>query len=371
MATKSYIRRAPAPRTGHLVNVDSGSQTSVSSPRINGKLTLVPNPWTQSKDQVYGMMQGGNGKDLSYYPNPSSGVGAGQPDVSRARNAALLRARNRFRGKLYKGSAALGVTIGSYKQSREMIVARSTQIADSAALLASRASSDNSLRRRQSLSGSYLETVFGWQPLLSDIHASCMTVIQQADYLDFVRGRSQESFSGIHYFNPRSPDNYHGLVSVVISSQVRIANPNAWLLERAGLANPAAVAWDLVPWSFVVNMFVSTGALVNSITDFMGLEFKNESTTYRTRGVGDKFITNGLDPKNQNFAFASNQYSFQRASRIVGSIPRPPLMLKLPKANWELAAIAASLMVQKVKALDRILSVAPLTYKKRVFFRGS
>lgn len=354
-----------APKSGQVVLKDSVFQRSVSSPRVNGKLKLQPNPWLLQKRSVFGMVQGGNSKDYSYYPVPGMGNAMYSSTVISARNAALLKARNRFRAKLYKGSAALGVTIASYRQSREMIVNRATNIADSAKLLLGRMNRDSSLLRHHSAAGSYLETVFGWQPLLADIHASCMTVIQQADYLDWVRGRRTEQFLGEDWFNSDSPDRFFGMATVSISAQVRIKNPNLWLLERAGLINPMAVAWDLVPWSFVVNMFVSTGALVNSITDFMGLEFREESTTYATRGIGNRYVTNGLQRVHPHFAWAMNGYTFKDASRVVGPIPRPPLMLKLPKADWSLAAIAASLMVQRVKALDRFFSLTPVYRPKR------
>lgn len=365
MADLNLIEFQNAPKTGHVVLKDSVYQRSVNSPRVNGRLKLQPNPWLLQKRSVFGMVQSGNSRDLSYYPVPGMGNGHYSSSASAARSAALLKARNRFRAKLYKGSAALGVTIASYRQSREMIVARATNIADAAKLLRGKMDKDSSLLRHHSVAGTYLETVFGWQPLLADIHASCMTVIQQADYLDWVRGRGSDFFDGVEWFNSDSPDRFYGMATVSISAQVRIKNPNLWLLERAGLINPMAVAWDLVPWSFVVNMFVSTGALVNSITDFMGLEFHNESTTYATRGIGNRLVTNGLSRAHPHFAMAMNGYSFKDSFRVVGPVPRPPLMLKLPKADWSLAAIAASLMVQRVKALDRYFSLTPVYRVKR------
>jgi hypothetical protein len=48
-----------------------------------------------------------------------------------------------------------------------------------------------------------------------------------------------------------------------------------YLLSQLGLANPAAVAWELVPFSFVVDWFTDAGTFINSFTDFLGCSVTN------------------------------------------------------------------------------------------------
>ena len=150
-----------------------------------------------------------------------------------------------------------------------------------------------------------------------------------------------------------------GSVRVHTGAMVRITNPNAWLAERAGSLNIMAVAWDLVPWSFVINMFANTGQLVNSITDFAGLSFQNSSvtTTYREGGAATETLDRSWvwPSPGRTASRWTSSWNAMRKTRTVGPPPRPSLTLKLPDANWELAAIATSLMVQKVSSVGLLI----------------
>lgn len=275
----------------------------------------------------------------------------------------------KFRGKMYAGSAQLGVTLGSLKQSREMIAKRSRPIVQQAAelmesigkspkaqrlLAQKRGDSLGEIASLRALSGVHLEVIFGWQPLVQDIHNACMTVIQDASQTTWVKGSSSGNFV--------DPASYwggaYGGITTVRTAQMRVTrsagvlvvNPNGWLLERAGLINPVAVAWDLVPWSFVVNMFSNVGGLVNSITDFYGLEFINSSTTYSARVQYDaRYYDDQHRTTSQMLSSARYKYRVGRADAP------PPLIWKVPELNWGTAAMAASLAVGRVRSLSKFL----------------
>lgn len=319
----------------------------VHSPRPGGKLKLQSNLFVRSKLYVdrYSPANAGGAyyltKDaqgpLTFLSDKETGI----PELEAQSYA-------KFRGKLYKGSAALGVTFASYKQTREMVVSRYAQLTERADLVLAKF-----IRRpptRKSIAGFHLEVIFGWVPLLADIIAGATTLCQQADRLAWVRAsaRSDSRFTRSKQGGYIRQDiSVHSRVTR--ASQVRIANYNLWLAERAGLLNPAAVAWDLVPWSFVVNMFVNTGQLVNSITDFAGLDFPNSSTTtacvYTCAEVG---IQTTKPPVYLGTSEFSGKYKY--TSR--GATTRPPLVVKMPGVNWELAAMAASLFTQKFSKLN-------------------
>lgn len=189
---------------------------------------------------------------------------------------------------------------------------------------------------------------------MQDIHNACMTVIQGASQTAWVKGSSSSNFADRAAFWYGS---YGGLTTartaqlrVTRSAGVRVVNPNGWLLERAGLINPVAVAWDLVPWSFVVNMFSNVGGLVNSITDFYGLEFVNSSTTYSARVQYDARY---YDDRSQmtSLMVSNARYKY----RVGRADAPPPLIWKVPDLNWGTAAMAASLAVGRVRALSKFL----------------
>ena len=86
----------------------------------------------------------------------------------------------RFMGKLYEGSAALGVTAGSYKQFADRIWTRYRDMTTDISEVMAR-SRGLTPKKVASL---HLETIFGWKPLLQDIHSASMTVIQKAAQRD-------------------------------------------------------------------------------------------------------------------------------------------------------------------------------------------
>lgn len=331
----------------------------------NGRLILRNNPYTYLSGS-YGSRNFSRGYHSWLLARPLS---AGDVPLAVHQQYALksLEAKvyQKFRGKLYKGSAALGVTFGSMAQSRAMVVRRFGTLRSRGADIVAELSS---VQRRHGLWGTktletaasaHLEVIFGWTPLLADIVATCETVTQLADEHSFLEAAANANgYVRIGY------DTYATKSRVAYSAAVRISNPNRWLAERAGLLNPATVAWDLVPWSFVVNMFVNTGQLVQQITDFAGLSFSNVWSTktmqYQCQrsviipGVAAYAVgfTKGYDKRRQESAF-----------------PQPAgLTIRLPKADWGTAAMAGSLFIQQFTKVSRLL--APYEHTFRRAFKG-
>lgn len=271
------------------------------------------------------------------------------------------RCYSKLRAKLYRGSASLGVTAATYKEARGMIVDRyrtlttkADNLLASALVSESRYSWRRGFRSRhlENLSSLHLEIIFGWTPLLQDIVAATTSVIQKSDERTFVTVSDQSQTlykAGI--------DTWHCEARVSYSAGVVIQNRNAWLAERAGLINPLTVAWDLVPWSFVVNMFVNTGQLVQSVTDFAGLQFTD---CYKT--TSRRYRANRVAPAQGVYSSMQGIHKVRAQSSLP---PVPNLQFRLPEANWETAAMAASLFTQKFgrvsKALQPFLLVPPGT----------
>ena len=268
----------------------------------------------------------------------------------------------KFRRKLYQGSASLGVTLGSYKQSREMIVRRYQQLDNRASEVLARVATRKF--RPKDAASLHLEVVFGWVPLLQDIHSAATTVVQQAPTSEWIKSQSREVQTSTHLVNWSDPwmpvtITNTSYVYHARGARVTVSNPNAWLAERAGLLNPAAVAWGLVPWSFVVNMFVNTGQLVNSITDFTGLTFEDGYQTQRAHGTSH-WVVSPADYYQKGGAMLL--YGRYKETQLGNAVESPPLVFKLPKVDWELAAIAASLFTQK---FTRVATLVKQAHKLR------
>lgn len=322
----------------------------VRSPREGGRLQLQSNAHSRNVGQVFRVITG-PGLQLR---GASRGLDFLKPyEYSRLYASLYSQAYGGFRSKLYDGSASLGMTAATYAQSRDMIVARSKQVSTEYNEFMARLG--RGVIKPRNTADAALELLFGWKPLVQDVFNATYKVIQKADFYKFVKVKRQTLFNYDTW--PKAWDSSltggsrcNGVMSVGLSARVLIKNPNLWLLERAGLLNPAAVAWDAVPWSFVVNMFVNTGQLVNSITDYVGLEFDGALETISFKGTYSYGI-GWAGPNQHSESHWFNNQKYQNPT----SFPTPSLVLKLPDANWELAVIASSLMVQKARGLGSLI----------------
>ena len=69
-----------------------------------------------------------------------------------------------------------------------------------------------------------------------------------------------------------------------MGASIYVTNPNRYLLQQMGLANPLLVAWELVPFSFVVDWVADVGTSLGGITDLLGCTVIGPYTTYYAKG---------------------------------------------------------------------------------------
>ena len=108
----------------------------------------------------------------------------------------------------------------------------------------------------------HLETIFGWQPLLQDIHNASMTVIQKAAQRSFVTARARQDVNDevSPSFGKTLEFAYSvlGEMRVTIAAGVEVTNPNTWLLERAGLLAPPLFFNGITTLTFAFGSFFFT-----------------------------------------------------------------------------------------------------------------
>lgn len=326
---------------------------SQSGRNSRGELVFGSHPFSKTRISLASWHRPDQGPALPDTSRPYSG---------RASNEAYAQAYARMRGKLYAGSASLGVTLGSGKQSAEMIRKRADTLrTESSQLLVDALSSK---RKGKDASGLILETAFGWTPLYQDIHAAATSLCQRADERESVTGYGKADFSENWVSNPSATLRQNfiqtGYCSCKLAAMVEVNNPNAWLAERAGLLNYAAVAWDLVPWSFMVNAFSNTGSIVNSLTDFTGLRFWGATITRKTY---TDYTHKSLNPRTGRQSVA-RWTDFRQSRNMTSSFPTPSLVVRVPELNLETAVIGLSLVVQNLSKLNPLYRYGQKTYRE-------
>lgn len=373
MANQSYSKSLTlpwGPSSSTWENI-SHFDTSVSSPKKpSGGLDLRPNPhiWDHRVSSIPWLST----PDVTREPVPISRMSplsqfyygdiASRDIVVGLTNEALAR----FTGKVRKHNANLGVTLASWKQSSDMITDRTHKISD---LLDRRykvvEKMTTAKRRRirvQNTASAFLEGEFGWRPLVEDISSGLGALARDPADSQWIRVSStgeapwkwtETDASQSSWLWQEGNESYR----VTISGQVVIQSQNTFLANRLGLLNLPGVAWDLIPWSFVVNMFTNMAQMVNSLTDFCGVTVIRSSTTQSVHA--DIRQRAAANPAFSTYVGQCGSHFYVTYRRRTLGLPSPQFQWRVPKLNLELAAIAASLMLQKLNRLNRLVGYRP------------
>lgn len=203
----------------------------------------------------------------------------------------------------------------------------------------------------------FLEGIFGWMPLVQDIINTASTLTGDNFPAGFISGSARL----VCPVTPSGPSPGALVVtggSIQLRSkytaQVSIQNPNVWLANQLGLLNPAVVAWDLIPWSWVVGMFVNVQAILESITALYGLTVVDVTRTDESRIVSSIECETTYPAGHPGYArsTATAVDRFKARGRLLG-IPTPSLTLRMPKLSMSLGLIAAATTTIQVTKFTR------------------
>lgn len=145
--------------------------------------------------------------------------------------------------------------------------------------------------RKKVLPDSWLKIHFGVEPLVKDAYAFADLISQpcKTHYLNITKSGYEDELK----VNSSARYRRHVEYSVRARGAVGIEYPNLFLASRLGLANPATIAWEMVPFSFVVDWFTTFGDVIASYTDFAGVDVSRVSHTQRTVGLFKEWIDYG------------------------------------------------------------------------------
>jgi hypothetical protein len=238
--------------------------------------------------------------------------------------------------------------------------------------------SDRIRENARDFSQIYLEFHFGWSPLMKDIH-DAMEVLDKPLKPHVVKASATGSWSDPLAFHTVSSDatwnrtdHREGAFkqTVKLQGELIITNPNLAMMQQAGILNPVSIAWELVPFSFVLDWFVNVGDYLGSLTDFAGIELLNKQRTVFTRYRGSGYfdeapkVKGSLNESHETWVLEAVS-NFRRRDLGTG----PSIRFRTPKP-WSIrrGLAAASLLMQAFprRVIDE--NAAHL-FKKRTAFR--
>lgn len=206
--------------------------------------------------------------------------------------------------------------------------------------------------------GAVLEYSFGWAPTVSDIYNACK-VLTDGVPLHWVKARASGPLSvpgersGSDY-GTRYSGGVTGTVSVTVGCRLTITNHNLWLANQLGLINPVSIAWEVIPFSFLVDYFINVSDVINSWTDFFGVSQGDVYRQLMMVGSSQQYQEMGFNPpdrwpvEGKNLQYGTWTGSSYRFIRF-GDLPGPSLRFTAPRISLTRASTSIALLLQQLK----------------------
>lgn len=174
-------------------------------------------------------------------------------------------------------------------------------------------------RRRNLVKDSDALLANAWLELQYGLGAAVQEVYNFAEVLDAgfsvgrVVGRAKKRFVDV-----KEPSGLYGNFSTAIvdvrahvQATVRLRTSTVGTLEQFGVLNPASLAWELTPFSFVVDWFVNIGSFLRQFGETAGLDFEHAFVSVKKSGTG-QFTVREAPPWGETHSSQSFSVSLER-----------------------------------------------------------
>lgn len=205
----------------------------------------------------------------------------------------------------------------------------------------------------------WLEYQYGWKPLVQDLYGAAqevnrvlpshLRIVKQAHHaynLGIVISPGRIGFGReirSEYYNNR----------VRFDTKWQIKPSVLTTLGNFGSLNPVSMAWELLPYSFVVDWMIDIGGYLRNLET--AIVYANQfKSGYVTEGV-KRVYQNTLsgyktnpDGSQSYYALAGTAWDTQKKRTVLGSIPYPRVPRFEAHLGWQRIVSAASLVSQRV-----------------------
>lgn len=162
---------------------------------------------------------------------------------------------------------------------------------------------------RDASADAWLAMQYGWKPLLSDVYGAVDTLFERVSDIQRFMAKSKAVRSAevpSTWYPGRNPNgvwNYRSSYKLTIKYTYMFDVTQSALNQqmRLGLTNPLQLAWELVPYSFVVDWFLPIGNALSNLDATIGVSFSTGSKVVRMET--NHYIEEGPDPRNDKFDY--------------------------------------------------------------------
>lgn len=341
-------------------------RNSKNSPRVNGKLQLVPQPLTfwkvQREETPYTEIYSESTPASSTYQTWEKiepvwlNLQSQFPLLFTAgdTNEVVLD----WYDRVADSKANLAEMFATRQQTIDMIGKAARDIASSARALrrgnfrdAARHLGVGDFRpKSQRFSDRWLELQYGWKPLLGSIYDALEAPSPNASRVVTARKTFTRPFS---YNEGRTTNgvyldcNAQFNMAVTVSALITMTNSSLQAANAYGITNPALLAWELVPYSFVVDWFLPIGTWISAQTALSGVQVSESSITttssyditYQTKGGTGLPSSTTIIPGTKREVYSKKERSL---SIPHPSFPRPDFQLSTSHALNAIALLASA-----------------------------
>ena len=264
---------------------------------------------------------------------------------------------DRLQDEILSG-ASLGAALAERHQSTAMIAKRAGELFSfakavrrfdfvSAAHVLRSATIPKGVSKGKSFANNWLEWSFGWKPLIKDIYTA-VDVLQDPFLDHMVRASGKTTFRFYERYDTSISYQMRSArfdLTCKTGAAIRITNPNLFLANKLGLANPASVVWEIIPFSFVVDWFVNVGQFLSQGSNLLGLTALRPWQTLFAKGTNVRTLYNQYWADPATHVTSGKIVHMRRLDSLV------KVQLKLqptPITGWGRAANAISVLVQQM-----------------------
>lgn len=261
--------------------------------------------------------------------------------ISKRLSTLVNVARSLKKGNLFEAYRQMGLTVpGSYTKKRYRARDQAKQWSDL-----------------------WLEAHWGWKPLVSDIYGAAELIARC--YRDEVPyrfvGSSQQVItskgrimrtggiyvSGSPYREEVVEETILERVKFVIEAVVD--DTAKATLAQTGLTNPAAVLWEITPWSAVIDWVWPLGSYLEQLSYAHGMRFRSGTESIKRVGVAHtRHVLTGRTPEWSDVITGGDRYVILSEKRrtVLTSFPYQKLPSFQPQLGVQRALTAISLLTQ-------------------------